>query len=131
MIIRREILEAMGAFEPSIPFFYDDTLLTLKTRLYGKRAVTVTASKMCHASGATNVWKMYFTTLNLQKANDILMFDVFQKPSDLVKAAFFSVANAVINIVLTCGNETLPSSTETSTHSSGRCCIFPLSGGTD
>lgn len=95
MIIRREILEAMGAFEPSVPFFYDDTLLTLKTRLCGKRAVTVSASKMCHASGATNVWKTYFTTFSLQKANDILMFDVFHKRTDLIKAAAFNLANSV------------------------------------
>jgi GT2 family glycosyltransferase len=97
MIIRREILEEMGAFEPSVPFFYDDTLLTLKTRLLGKRAVTVSASKMCHASGATNVWKTYFTTFNLHKANNILIFDVFHKPTDLIKAAVFNSANAASN----------------------------------
>lgn len=99
MIIRREILEEMGAFEPTVPFFYDDTLLTLKTRLIGKRAVTVSASKMCHASGATNVWKTYFTTFNLHRANNILIFDVFHKPSDLIKAAVFNVANAASNTV--------------------------------
>ena len=97
MIIRREILDRMGAFEPSVPFFYDDTLLTLKTRLYGKRAVTVSASKMCHASGATNVWKTYFTTFHLHRANNILIFDVFHKPTDLVKAAFFNTVNAASN----------------------------------
>jgi GT2 family glycosyltransferase len=97
MIIRREILDKMGAFEPSVPFFYDDTLLTLKTRLCGKRAVTVSASKMCHASGATNVWKTYFTTYNLYKANNILVFDIFHKPIDLIKAIIFNTANAASN----------------------------------
>jgi GT2 family glycosyltransferase len=97
MIIRREILDKMGAFEPSVPFFYDDTLLTLKTRLLGKRAVTVSASKMCHASGATNVWKTYFTTFHLHKANNILIFDVFHKPTDLFKAVIFNAASAVSN----------------------------------
>lgn len=99
MIIRREILDMMGAFEPSVPFFYDDTLLTLKTRLLGKRAVTVSASKMCHYSGATNVWKTYFTTFNLHKAKNILIFDVFHKPSDLIKAAAFNTANAASNTI--------------------------------
>jgi len=97
MIIRREILDKMDAFEPMVPFFYDDTLLTVKTRLLGKRAVTVTASKMYHASGATNVWKTYFTTYNLHKANNILIFDVFQKPADLIKAAVYNTANAASN----------------------------------
>jgi GT2 family glycosyltransferase len=97
MIIRREILDKLGAFEQSVPFFYDDTLLTLKTRLLGKRAVTVSASRMCHASGATNVWKTYFTTYNLYKANNILVFDVFHKPSDLIKAVIFNTANAASN----------------------------------
>ena len=95
MIIRREILDTMGAFEATVPFFYDDTLLTLKTRLLDKRAVTITASKMYHASGATNVWKTYFTTYNLYKANSILIFDVFHKPTDLIKAAALNVVNAV------------------------------------
>lgn len=99
MIIRREILDEMGAFEPSVPFFYDDTLLTLKTRLLGKRAVTISASKMCHASGATNVWKTYFTTFNLHRANNILIFDVFHNLVDLVKAGVFNSANAAINTI--------------------------------
>jgi GT2 family glycosyltransferase len=99
MIIWREILDELGAFEPSVPFFYDDTLLTLKARLLGKRAVTVSASKMCHASGATGVWKTYFTTFNLHRANNILIFDVFHEPFDLIKAAVFSTANAASNTV--------------------------------
>ncbi len=99
MIIRREILDSMGAFEPTVPFFYDDTLLTLKTRLLGKRAVTVSASKMYHAGGATNVWKTYFTTYNLHKANNILIFDVFQNTADLFKASIFSTVNATSNII--------------------------------
>jgi GT2 family glycosyltransferase len=99
MIVRREILDEMGAFEPSVPFFYDDTLLTLKTRLLGKRAVTVSASKMCHASGATNVWKTYFTTFNLYRANNILIFDVFHEPADLIRAAVFNSVNAASNTV--------------------------------
>lgn len=105
MIVRREILDDMGAFEPKVPFFYDDTLLTLKTRLRGKRAVTVTASKMYHASGATNVWKTYFTTYNLHKANNILIFDVFQKSTDLIKAAVCNTANATSNTFFNIRNQ--------------------------
>ena len=36
MIIRRSIIDEMGLFEPKMPFFYDDTLLSLKMWLSKK-----------------------------------------------------------------------------------------------
>jgi GT2 family glycosyltransferase len=86
MIIRREILEKMGAFEPEIPFFYDDTLLSLKTLLSGKKAVTVSASKIFHVGSASDVWKTRFTTYHLLKANTALLFDVYYNKTELAKA---------------------------------------------
>ncbi|HSV50112.1 MAG TPA: glycosyltransferase family 2 protein, partial [Candidatus Acidoferrales bacterium] len=102
MIIRRDILKAMGAFEPKIPFFYDDTLLSLKTLLSGKKVVTISASKIFHIGSATNVWKTRFTTYSLLRANMLLLFDVYYKKTDLAKALlsnlFYLGISSVFNL---------------------------------
>lgn len=98
MIIRREILDTMGAFEPKVPFFYDDTLLSLKTRLLGKRAVTIADSRMYHAGGATSIWKKRFTTYNLFKAKNILIFDIFYKRRDLIKAVTLNTISVASDV---------------------------------
>lgn len=90
MIIRRDILERMGAFDPKMPFFYDDTLLSFKTLLAGKRVVTVSASKIFHVGSATHVWKSRFTTYHLLKANMALLFDVYFNKIELAKAIMFN-----------------------------------------
>lgn len=90
MIIRREILERMGAFEAKIPFFYDDTLLSLKTLLAGKKVVTVSASKIFHVGSASDIWKIRFTTYHLLKANMALLLDVYYDKTELAKALVFN-----------------------------------------
>ena len=50
MIIRREILDKMDAFEPMVPFFYDDTLLTVKTAPLGKSSDCYSFQNVHHAS---------------------------------------------------------------------------------
>lgn len=90
MIIRREILQRMGAFEPEIPFFYDDTLLSIKTLLSGKKAVTISASKIFHVGSASDVWKTRFTTYHLLKANIALLFNVYYKKTELAKALVYN-----------------------------------------
>jgi GT2 family glycosyltransferase len=90
MIIRRDILERMGAFEPEIPFFYDDTLLSVKTLLAGKKVVTVSASKIFHVGSASDVWKIRFTTYHLLKANMALLLDVYYKKTELARALMFN-----------------------------------------
>jgi GT2 family glycosyltransferase len=86
MMIRREIAEKMGLFEPKLPFFYDDTLLSLKTWLSQKRVVTVSKSRIRHVGGATNVWNTKFTRYHLLKSNICLLFDTYHTPSTLSKA---------------------------------------------
>jgi GT2 family glycosyltransferase len=103
MIVRREILDAMGAFEPKVPFFYDDTLLSLKTTFLGKRVVTVSDSKVYHIGGATNVWKIRFTTFHLFKSKTILQFDIYYRRADLAKALLFNLFYAVSNSVFCIG----------------------------
>lgn len=90
MIIRRGILERMGAFEPKIPFFYDDTLLSLKTHFSGNKVVTVSASKIYHVGSASDVWKIRFTTYHLLKANIALLFDVYFNKTELARALMFN-----------------------------------------
>ena len=91
MIIRREIVREMGLFDPKMPFFYDDTLLSLKTWLAQKRVVTVSGSRIRHVGGATNVWNIQFTTYHLLKSNICLLFDVYSKLADLVRALLVNI----------------------------------------
>lgn len=98
MIVRREIVETMGLFDPKIPFFYDDTLLTLKTRLAQKRVVTVSGSKIRHVGGATNAWKTKFTTFHLLRSNICLLFDVY-RGRDLARALLFNALHTSNNTV--------------------------------
>lgn len=102
MMIKREIVDEMGLFDPKIPFFYDDTLLSLKTWLAQKRVVTVSSSRIRHAGGATNVWNIQFTTYHLLKSNLCLVFDVYSKLADLAKAlainAFYLSTNSLFSL---------------------------------
>lgn len=86
MMIRREIADERGLFEPEMLFFYDDTLLSLKTWLSQKRVVTVSDSRIRHIGGATNVWNIQFTTFHLIKSNLCLLFDTYYKLPNLAKA---------------------------------------------
>ena len=86
MMISRKVAEEMGLFDPKMPFFYDDTLLSLKTWLAQKRVVTVSESKIRHIGGATNVWNIKFTRYHLLKSNICLLFDIYPKLTDLSKA---------------------------------------------
>ena len=102
MMIRREIAETMGLFDPKLPFFYDDTLLSLKAWLSQKRVVTVSASKIRHIGGATNVWNIKFTTYHLLKSNICLLLDIYPKFADLARAllvnAFYISMNSMFCI---------------------------------
>jgi hypothetical protein len=88
----------MGAFVSKAPFFYDDTLLAVKTRLMGKRVVTVSGSKTRHVGGATKVWNIKFTTSHLFKSNILLLCDVYYLKTDLAKALFFNFFYTASNL---------------------------------
>jgi len=90
MIIRRDLVNKIGLFESHIPFFYDDTLLSLKTWLAGKRVVTVTKSKVRHKWGASKAWIAPFTAFNYYKAKTCLIFSTYFDLSDLMKAVTVS-----------------------------------------
>jgi GT2 family glycosyltransferase len=99
MIIRREVVEEMGLFDSKIPFFYDDTLLSLKTWFAQKRVVTVSGSRIRHVGGATNVWNIQFTTYHLLQSNICLLFDVYSKLTDLIRALLINAFNLSANSI--------------------------------
>ena len=97
MIVRKEFLDEIGLFDPEIPYNYDDTLLSLKTWLAGKRVVSVSSSRIRHIGGATTkkFWNNQSVTFSLLRAKMCLLFDVYFNLRDLLKALFilyFSIA---------------------------------------
>ena len=99
MITRRSLIEKYGLFESKIPFFYDDTLLSVKTWLSGKRVVTITDSQVRHILGATSAWTLEKTTFNLLRAKICLLFDVYYQPYELMKAIFVNVMDTLISTI--------------------------------
>lgn len=108
MIVRRDILERMGAFDPTIPYFYDDTLLSLKTLMAGKRVVTVPASKTFHVGGATKMWNTRFATFHLLKANLALLFDVYYRKTDLAWALLVNTLYILSNLIFNLQKKNVP-----------------------
>jgi GT2 family glycosyltransferase len=88
MIVRKELLNQIGLFDPKIPYNYDDTLLSLKTWLAGKRVVSVSSSRIRHVGGATTkkFWSNQSVTFSLLRAKMCLLFDLYFNTSDLFKA---------------------------------------------
>ena len=97
MIVRKDFIDEIGLFDPEIPYNYDDTLLSLKTWLAGKRVVSVSSSRIRHIGGATTkkFWNNQSVMFSLVRAKMCLLFDVYFNLRDLLKALFilyFSIA---------------------------------------
>lgn len=90
LIVRKEFLDKIGLFDPEIPYNYDDTLLSLKTWLAGKRVVSVSSSRIRHIGRATTqkFWTYQSVTFSLLRAKMCLLFDVYFNLRDLLKALF-------------------------------------------
>lgn len=99
MIAPRVLIEEVGLFEPKIPFFYDDTLLSFKVLRANRKVVAVEGSRIRHIMGATGSWNIEFTTYNLQKAKTCLLFDVYFNLKDLAGAVFVNVSYNLVLIV--------------------------------
>lgn len=108
MITRRDTIDEVGLFDPTIPFFYDDTLLSFKVWLANKRVVTVANSKIRHLQGATKSWNIQSTTFNLLKAKICLMFDVFYSLGDLTKAVTINSIVIIISSLFYLKRKNLP-----------------------
>ena len=99
MLIRRELVEAMGLFDPKFPFFYDDLLLSFKTWLAGKRVVVVSKSKVCHKGGATfrrSSWSSYQYFNQVFRGLIALNIDLHLNLKDLLKALFIFTLSEMI-----------------------------------
>jgi GT2 family glycosyltransferase len=88
MIARKELLDEIGLFDPDIPFNYDDTLLSFKVWLSGKRVVTVRDSRVNHIGGVAtkkylNNYSVLFSNF---RAKLLLIFDLYFNFSDLSRA---------------------------------------------
>lgn len=108
MMTRRSLIEEIGLFNPAIPFFYDDTLLSFKVWLANKRVVTVSESKIRHIQGATTTWNPKRTTYNLLKAKICLIFDVYYGLDGLAKSLFVNVLHIGVNSLFFLRKKNLP-----------------------
>ena len=101
MIIGRDLINEIGLFEPQIPFNYDDTLLSLKVWLAGKRVVTASRSKVRHIGGATTTkfWNNRSVSFSLMRAKICLVFDAYHNLKNLFKAFFVFNSAIVIDFI--------------------------------
>lgn len=98
MIARKDFLNKIGLFDPEIPYNYDDTLLSLKTWLAGKRVVSVSSSRICHIGGGTTkkFWSNQSVTFSLLRAKMCLLFDIYFNLFDLLKAVFILFSSIAV-----------------------------------
>jgi len=101
MIIRRELVLDIGLFDPKYFWFYDDTYLSFKTWLVGKRVVTASKSKVYHVGGGTSArGTAGFDTFFIRRHHTIcfvsLIFDVYWNLLDLTKALLVFTYNSII-----------------------------------
>jgi GT2 family glycosyltransferase len=110
MIARKEFLDEIGLFDPEIPYNYDDTLLSLKTWLAGKRVVSVSSSRIRHIGGATTkkFWNNQSVAFSLLRAKMCLLFDVYLNLRDLLKALFILYFSIAVESVFSVRKKNLP-----------------------
>lgn len=96
MMIKRDLIREIGLFDPKYFWFYDDTYLSFKTWLVGKRVVTASKSQVYHAGGGTAGFDSPF----IRRHNTIcflsLNFDVYWSYLELAKALFIFNYNLII-----------------------------------
>ncbi len=108
MIAKRSLINKIGLFDSTVPFFYDDTLLSFKVWLANKRVVTISNSKIRHLQGATKSWNIQSTTFNLLKAKICLMFDVYYNLGGLIRALTINFLSIMINSLFFLKRKNLP-----------------------
>jgi GT2 family glycosyltransferase len=109
MIAKKEFLDKIGLFDPKIPYNYDDTLLSVKTWLAGKRVVSVSSSRICHIGGATTkkFWNNQAVSFSLLRAKMCLLFDVYFNLSDLLKALLILYFSITVDSMFSIKNRNL------------------------
>jgi len=97
MMIRRDLVKEIGLFDPRYFWFYDDTYLSFKTWLVGKRVVTASKSKVIHVGGGTAGLDSPFTRRHYIICCVSLIFDVYWSFLELTKALFIFNYDLTIN----------------------------------
>jgi GT2 family glycosyltransferase len=93
MVIRRDLAKDIGLFDPKYFWFYDDTYLSFKTWLAGKRVVTVSRSKIYHVGSATSGVGTFFILSRNAICLISLIFDIYAGFVNLMKALFIYYFN--------------------------------------
>jgi GT2 family glycosyltransferase len=101
MIMDRKLAEERGLFDPIVQFYYDDILMSIKAWLSGRRVVSVPKSLVYHAGGKTTSSsgsQTHYGALFLE-AKICVLFDVYYRFQDLVKAFFFFGYSFLLELV--------------------------------
>jgi GT2 family glycosyltransferase len=96
MIIKRNLIEKIGLFDPKYFWFYDDNFLSFKAWSVGKRVVTVANSRVYHAGGGTAGFDSHFIRYHGTVCLESLILDVYWKTLDLTRALFIFFYNLTI-----------------------------------
>jgi GT2 family glycosyltransferase len=99
MMVRREVVNEVGLFDPKYFWFYDDTYLSFKAWLAGKRVVTVAKSKVYHLGGGTAGYDSFLIRWRNTVHFTSLIFDTYWDLLDLFSALFIFSLNLEITTV--------------------------------
>ncbi|MBU4352837.1 MAG: glycosyltransferase, partial [Nanoarchaeota archaeon] len=94
MLIRRTLIEEIGALDEDFVAYYEDTDLCYRTRLYGKKIVFASKSVVYHVHAATSgEWSPFFTFLVFR--NKLLMHLKNSHPGFLLKVLFLYCSQVI------------------------------------
>lgn len=95
MLIKRTLIEDIGALDEDFFAYYEDADLCYRTRLYGKKIVFAAKSVVYHVHSATSVeWSPFFTYLVLRNK---LLIHLKNSPAGFFLKVFFLYGWQVVN----------------------------------
>jgi GT2 family glycosyltransferase/glycosyltransferase involved in cell wall biosynthesis len=98
MLIKRTLIEEIGALDEDLFAYYEDMDLCYRTRLYGKKIVFAAKSVAYHVHAATSVeWSPFFTFLVLRNK---LLIHVKNSPAGFLCKVFILYGWQVVNEAL-------------------------------
>src|SRR5574339_807722 len=98
MLIKRTLIEDIGALDEDFFAYYEDTDLCYRTRLYGKKIVFAARSVVYHVHAATSVeWSPFFTFLVLRNK---LLVHLKNSPASFLFKVWFLYGWQVVNEAL-------------------------------
>src|SRR5574339_1260894 len=98
MLIKRTLIEDIGALDEDFFAYYEDADLCYRTRLYGKKIVFAPRSVVYHVHSATSVeWSPLFTFLVLRNK---LLIHLKNSPIGFLSRVFYLYGRQVISEAL-------------------------------